>query len=99
PDIILLHIGTNDEGTLSASQMTNDLSGLLDKLITNAPNAYIVVAQIIPLGYGDNATIKTYNQSIPGLVKQRADAGKHITSVDMFTGYMAGTMLGSDNVH
>jgi lysophospholipase L1-like esterase len=99
PNIILLHIGTNDQGTYSATQVTSDLSGLLDKLISNAPNAYIVVAQIIPLGYGNNSVIKTYNQSIPGLVQQRANAGKHITTVDMFTGFVPSTMLGSDSVH
>ena len=99
PDIILLHIGTNDQGSFSASQMTSDLSGLLDKLITNAPNAYLVVAQIIPLGYGANTVIKTYNESIPGLVKSRADAGKHIAIVDMFTDYTPGSMLGSDSIH
>lgn len=99
PNIILLHIGTNDSGTYSATQMTSDLSGLLDKLITNAPDAYIVVAQIIPLGYGTNSVIQAYNQSIPGLVQQRASAGKHITIVDMYTGFTTSTMLGSDNVH
>jgi lysophospholipase L1-like esterase len=99
PNIILLHIGTNDQGTLTATQMTSDLSGLLDKLITNAPDAFIVVAQIIPLGYGTNDVIRTYNQSIPGLVQQRASAGKHVTIVDMFTGFSAGSMLGSDSIH
>ena len=79
--------------------MSNDLSAFLDKLIANAPNAYLVVAQIIPLGYGNNAVIKSYNQSIPGLVQQRANAGKHITIVDMFTGFTPSTMLGSDNIH
>jgi hypothetical protein len=99
PHVILLHIGTNDAGTFTAAQMTSDLSGLLDKIISNAPDAYLVVAQIIPLGYGSNDVIKTYNQSIPGLVKQRADAGKHITSVDMFTGFTTAGMLGSDSIH
>ena len=98
PDIILLHIGTNDTGSLSATQMTADLSGFLDKIISNAPDAYLVVAQIIPLGY-DSAVIKTYNQSIPGLVQQRANAGKHIAIVDMFTGFAPSTMLGSDSIH
>ncbi len=66
---------------------------------SNAPDAYIVVAQIIPLGYGTNDVIKAYNQAIPGLVQQRATAGKHIASVDMFTGFTPSTMLGSDNIH
>ena len=83
---MLLHIGTNDQGSVSASQMVSDLSGLLDQIITNAPNALLVVAQIIPLGYGTNDVIKAYNQAIPGLVQQRAAAGKHVIIVDMFTG-------------
>jgi hypothetical protein len=99
PDIILLHIGTNDQGSLSATQMTTDLSGFLDKLITNAPHALLVVAQIIPLGYGDNAVIKAYNQAIVGLVQTRANAGKHIAIVDMFTGFTPASMLGSDSIH
>jgi lysophospholipase L1-like esterase len=99
PNIILLHIGTNDQGSFSATQMTSDLAGLLDKIIAGAPNAYIVVAQIIPLGYGTNDVIKAYNQSIPGLVQQRATAGKHITIVDMFTSFSPSTMLGPDSIH
>jgi len=99
PNIILLHIGTNDQGSFTATQMTSDLSGLVDKIITNAPDAYLVVAQIIPLGYGTNDVIKTYNQAIPGIVQQRATAGKHIAIVDMFTGFTPATMLGSDNIH
>ena len=99
PNIILLHIGTNDSGAFSATQMTSDLSGLLDKIIANAPDALVVVAQIIPLGYGTNTVIKAYNQAIPGLVQQRAAAGKHVALVDMYTGFNTSTMLGSDSIH
>jgi len=99
PDIILLHIGTNDSGQYSATQMTTDLQGLLDKIITNAPNALVVVAQIIPLGYGTNSVIKAYNQSIPGVVQALAAAGRHVETVDMYTGFDTATMLGSDNIH
>jgi lysophospholipase L1-like esterase len=99
PDIVLLHIGTNDQGSFPATQMINDLKGLIDKIVTNAPNALLVVAQIIPLGYGDNAVIKAYNQAIPGVVQERAAAGKHIVLVDMYTGFTPSTMLGSDSIH
>ena len=99
PNIILLHIGTNDQGSFTATQMTSDLTGLLDKIIANAPDALLVVSQIIPLGYGTNDVIKTYNQAIPGLVQQRAAAGKHVTLVDMYTGFNTSTMLGSDAIH
>jgi len=99
PHIVLLHIGTNDSGFFTAGEMTDDLSELLDKIITSAPDALVVVAQIIPLGYGTNDVIRTYNQSIPGLVQARASAGKHVVLVDMFTGFNAGSMLVSDDVH
>ncbi len=99
PDIILLHIGTNDSGQYPATQMTSDLQTLLNKIFTNAPNALVVVAQIIPLGHGTNSVIKAYNQSIPGLVQTFAAGGKHITTVDMYTGFNTSTMLGSDSIH
>ncbi len=99
PDIILLHIGTNDASQFSATQMTSDLQGLLNKIISNAPNALVVVAQIIPLGYGTNSVIKAYDQSIPGVVQALAAAGKHIETVDMYTGFDTATMLGSDSIH
>jgi lysophospholipase L1-like esterase len=99
PNIVLLHIGTNDQGSLSAAQMASDLSGLLDQIVTAAPEALVVVAQILPLGYGTNDVIKSYNQLIPGLVQSKVAAGKHIVVVDMFTGFNASSMLGSDKIH
>jgi lysophospholipase L1-like esterase len=44
----------------------------------------LVVAQIIPLGFGGNA-VMTYNAAIPGIVQERAAAGKHVIAVDQFT--------------
>jgi lysophospholipase L1-like esterase len=99
PNIILLHIGTNDQGTYSATQMESDLRGLLDKITAAAPDALVVVAQIIPLGYGTNAVIKAYDQAIPGIVQAEVAAGKHVAVVDMYTGFNTSTMIGSDSVH
>ena len=99
PNIVLLHIGTNDSGSFSATQMTSDLKGLLATITADAPDALLVVAQIIPLGYGTNDVIKAYNQAIPGLVQQLTTAGKHVVVVDMYTGFTPSTMLGSDNIH
>ncbi len=100
PDIILLHIGTNDATSFPATQMESDLQGLLDKLFTGAPNALIVLAQIIPLGYDpNNAVIRAYNQALPGIAQARAAAGKHILIVDMNTGFSVTTMYGADKIH
>lgn len=100
PHIVLLMIGTNDVYAASGqATMPERLGTLLDKLIGAAPNALIVVAKITPLNNaGSNATIKTYNDAIPGLVQTRAAAGKHIILGDMNTGFTSG-MLSSDSVH
>jgi lysophospholipase L1-like esterase len=99
PHIVLLHIGTNDVWTLSGQTMSTQLGTLLDKIITAAPNALIVVAKITPLtATGGNNTVNTYNNLIPGLVQTRAAAGKHVILADMNTGF-ATSNLASDGIH
>lgn len=100
PHIVLLMIGTNDVYAASGqATMPERLGTLLDKLIGAAPNALLVVAKITPLNNaGSNATIKTFNDAIPGLVQTRAAAGKHIILGDMNTGFTS-AMLSNDGVH
>jgi len=58
-----------------------------------------VVAKITPLNNASwNATIKTYNDAMPGLVQTRVAAGKHVMLVDMNTGFTS-SMLSSDGIH
>ena len=102
PNIVLLMIGTNDVYASSGqSTMANRLGTLLDKIISTAPDALLVVAKITPLttggGYVD--IIKAYNDAIPGLVQKRAGDGKHIVMVDMNTNFAVSTMLSSDGIH
>jgi lysophospholipase L1-like esterase len=101
PNIILLMIGTNDVYASSGqSTMSNRLGTLLDKIIDAAPDALLVVAKITPLTIGNyTATIKTYNDAIPGLVQKRAAAGKHVILADMNTGFNTSTMMSTDGVH
>jgi lysophospholipase L1-like esterase len=94
PHIVLLMIGTND--AIDNYDMANAparLGKLIDTIYDQLPNVLIVVAQPIPSrgdpSKGDDtglsARIKTYDETIPTVVKTRADAGKHILVVDMFT--------------
>ena len=48
PNIILLHIGTNDVGARDPAGMATRLEALLDKVAQDAPDALIVLAQITP---------------------------------------------------
>ncbi|MBN1609503.1 MAG: endoglucanase [Polyangiaceae bacterium] len=83
PDIVLLHIGTNDLTSSDAKSTTADrLDKLLTKIASAAPDALVVVAQVIPLGYS-STDWTTYNSKIPGLVEAHAAKGEHMTVVDM----------------
>lgn len=98
PDIVLLHIGTNDiTSTGSASTTTSTrLDGLLGKIVAAAPKALIVVAQIIPVNW-TSADLNTYNSKIPDLVQARASKGEHVVAVDMSK--MPKSGLATDGVH
>jgi lysophospholipase L1-like esterase len=104
PNIILLHIGTNDvNGNINLGQAPQRLGALLDQIINDAPNALLVVAQIIPTeNQQTNARVQAYNAAIPALVQARADAGKHIELLDLFTPFSSNpnfTSLMNDNLH
>jgi len=88
PDVILLHIGTNDFSTGHSVSATQDaLRGLLADLTTARPHAKIIVSSLILRT--DNATIKaqqeTYNQSLPGIVSEQVALGRQVSFLDMST--------------
>ena len=85
PQLILLHIGTNDilqgYGPVVAQQR---LHLLLDQITTTLPDTIVIVAQVTPLGHAAlDAQIMQYNQSIPTLVKNEQAQGRHVEYVDM----------------
>ncbi|HEV8245750.1 MAG TPA: SGNH/GDSL hydrolase family protein [Polyangiaceae bacterium] len=98
PEIILLMIGTNDVlQSYDLAEAPNRLAILLDKIITAAPDACLVVAMATPLSddAGD-AQIQEYNSHIPGLVSSRASDGKHIGWVDMHSAFTANANYETD---
>ena len=97
PNIILLHIGTNDTGFMDAANMSTRLEALLDKIAQASPSTLIVLAQITPLGYQSSA-LTAYNAKIPGIVQAHAAKGQHIIGVDM-SKMPVPADIGSDNVH
>ena len=98
PDIVLLMIGTNDAiDNYDMANAPTRLGNLIDTIYEQLPNILLVVAQPIPArgdaGKGDDtalsARIKTFNDAIPAVVQKRADSGKHILMVDMYTPFNA----------
>ena len=105
PHIVLLMIGTNDVNiSLDLANAPTRLGALLDRITTDAPNALLVVAQLVPTTNDTtNGRVRTYNNAIPGLVQSRAAAGKHIVGVDMYAAFTANTSyktaLMADELH
>jgi hypothetical protein len=94
PHIVLLMIGTNDVDT-GETTIPDRLGKLLDSMLMPDPKLLVVVAQIVPQQIPEagpdslNTLVKAYNAAIPGVVKTRTDAGKHVVVVDMFTAFTA----------
>jgi lysophospholipase L1-like esterase len=89
PHIVLLMIGTNDVFG-NQNNPPSDLGNLLDQITDAAPDALLVVAQIVPTQQAAaNQRVQAYNATIPALVQERVAAGKHLALVDMFTPFVS----------
>ena len=99
PNLVTLHIGTNDMGqNYQVATAPDRLGAMIDQILAGSPGVTVVVAQIIPSA--DNAIqarINAYNARIPGIVQARANAGKHVYMVSM--GSVTRSDLNSDGVH
>jgi lysophospholipase L1-like esterase len=95
PHIVLLHAGTNDMYQ-SPNGADTRLGALIDELIANAPDALIVVSNIIPFPRGANE-VSTYNAKVPGVVQERANKGAHVIFVDQFKDFPTSEL--GDGVH
>ena len=98
PHIVLVHIGTNDM-TSNANPTTaaSQLDTLVKNIVQAAPNALVVVAKIVPLGYS-NTNYDQYIAKIPDIVKSHADKNEHVVMVDMST-LPGSDIRGNGNVH
>jgi acyl-CoA thioesterase I len=95
PDIILLHIGTNDMGWAHPpDQMLDDLRLLLEHIYAHGPKTHVIVAQVmavtsnlrsfyVTLPELGNDTLAKYNAGIPAIVADFQKAGFNVSLVDM----------------
>lgn len=99
PQIILLHIGTNDlRQGYSVSTALGRLSYLIDQITTTLPDAVLVVAQVTPQWKPSiNTSIIAYDNAIPALVKQKVAQGARVECVDMYNAVPLSDV--SDHIH
>jgi lysophospholipase L1-like esterase len=99
PHTVLLHIGTNDVlQNFNVSTAPNRLSTLIDHITNTSPSTEVFVAQIIPLANASqDATVRTFNAAIPGIVQSKVNAGRHVHLVDMHSALTTADLI--DGVH
>jgi lysophospholipase L1-like esterase len=105
PDIVTLMIGTNDvDIQLDLPNAPKRLGALMDQIAAADPHLLLVVAQIVPTtDDAQNVAVRAYNAALVDLVRHRADAGQHVTTVDMYGAFVAQpsykTTLMDDKLH
>jgi autotransporter-associated beta strand protein len=99
PDVILLMIGINDAHFDLGTEQTN-LHALLTKITAERPNAKLIVAQIIPSTASAYVAswVTGYNAIVRSEVASFQAAGKHMSTVDLNTGFPSNG-LWTDGVH
>ncbi len=103
PDIVMMHLGTNDVwSALPPAQILTAFSKLVDQMRAQNPNMKILVAQIIPLNPANCAEcanrVVAFNAAIPSWAAGKTTAQSPITVVDQWTGFNPVTDTG-DGAH
>jgi lysophospholipase L1-like esterase len=87
PDVVLLHIGTNDilqnQGVTSTA---NEVRQIIDNLRAARPNADIFLAKIIPSTINSGGIVE-FNNQIPGIVAAKDTPQSRVILVDQFAGF------------
>jgi lysophospholipase L1-like esterase len=96
PRTILLHIGTNDMYGGDPAGAPSRLSTLIDHITAQSPQTELFVSTIIPLSCCD-ATVRAFDAQIPGIVTSKANAGKHVHLVEMYSALTTADL--ADGVH
>jgi len=104
PDIVLMHLGTNDIwNNVPTSAILTAYGTLVDQMRASNPNMKILVAQIIPMTpsgcTGCPAGVSALNSAIPGWVAAKTTQQSPVTVVDQFTGFDSVADTIGDGVH
>lgn len=94
PNVVLLHAGTNDVG--ATPDAPQQLANLVDKILSQCPDATVLVATIIHRGDADiDAKTVDYNNEVRKVVDARQ--GQHVYLVDQYSAILSGDLI--DRIH
>jgi lysophospholipase L1-like esterase len=99
PDVVLMHIGTNDFGQdVDTPNAINRLDTLILKIATLRPYAHIIVTNLMERGEPANSKIVSeFNPYVQARVDAHAAAGRRVTFLDMRAAVPLADM--PDNLH
>ncbi|CAA9266761.1 MAG: hypothetical protein AVDCRST_MAG50-3188, partial [uncultured Acidimicrobiales bacterium] len=87
PQIVLLHIGTNDVLHLQTVESTvQEISSIIDTIRGSNPTVHIALAKIIPSNF-HTAETQQLNAQLGSLAAQKNTASSRVLSVDQWTGF------------
>jgi autotransporter-associated beta strand protein len=84
PDVVLLHIGTNDIGISDFPNAINRLDDLITQIATLRPYAHIIVTTLMQRS-GDTLIPTYFNPYVQGKVNAQAALGRRVTFLDMWS--------------
>src|SRR3954453_5183637 len=105
PDIVLMHLGTNDMwgGTISVDTVLAAYTKLIGQMRAENPDMKIVVAQIIPMNPPGCTTcaaeVVALDNAIPGWAAGLTNARSPISVADLWTGFDTVADTLGDGVH
>jgi lysophospholipase L1-like esterase len=84
PEVVLLHIGTNDLLHHKERGAPGRLGGLLDHITATLPDTDVYVATIVPVGdQAMNEKVRAFNAALARAVQTRTAMGARLHLVDM----------------
>ena len=97
PDVVLIHLGTNDVlAGQGASGIAQELGGVIDAIRASKADTHILLAKIIPASPDPSGTA-ALNRLVDGIATSRSNATSPIAVVNQAAGYSVGDNY--DGVH
>jgi mannan endo-1,4-beta-mannosidase len=103
PNVVLMHLGTNDVwSNIPAQTILNAYGKLLSQMRASNPAMKLVVAKIIPMNPSNCSAcgqrVVALNNAIPGWARANSTTASPITVVDQWSGFNTATDT-TDGVH
>lgn len=91
PDIVLMHLGTNDVGTgQDPLETAGEIARIIALLRQHDPGIHVLLAAIIPVDHATaNERIRKYNRALAELAGSQDSTASRVLLVDQFTGFDA----------